>query len=293
MPQTSQIRSTTHLAARMVLLPVFFALLCGGATRADDAVRIVTEVPYKLGDVTDGERERCKLDFYVPAGGAEFATIVWFHGGALEAGDKSDEIAALVGRRFATDGVAVASAGYRLHPDVTYPAYVEDAAAAVAFVRREIVKYGGSPRRLFLAGHSAGGYLTAMVGTDERYLAAHGVSLRDVAGLMPVAGQMITHSTVRRERGIPKTRPTVDDAAPCYYASANCPPLLCIAGSDDLPIRAEENRFFVAAMKAAGHKDATYLEVEGRDHITVAGLMDEQDDVVARAMLSFIERLKP
>jgi acetyl esterase/lipase len=276
------------------LLILAMALVCSGTLLpADDAIRVLKDVPYRQGEISEYERERCKLDLYLPTGRTNFATIVWFHGGSIKSGDKAGEIATAFGRRFAADGVAVASVNYRLHPQVKYPAYIEDAAAALAFVHGEIAKHGGSPKRVFVSGHSAGGYLTAMVGMDNRYLAEHGLGDRDIAGLIPVAGQMITHSTVREERGIPKTRPIIDEAAPAFHARADAAPFLNIVGSRDLPARAEENRYFVAAMKAAGHQDVTYLEVEGRNHGTIASGTRDADDVVAKAMLSFIERLKP
>jgi hypothetical protein len=68
---------------------------------------------------------------------------------------------------------------------------------------------------------------------------------------------------------------------------------LNIVGGQDLPARAEENRYFVAAMKAAGHEDVTYFEVEGRNHGTVANRIGEVDDAVAEAMTAFIQRLTP
>ena len=67
-------------------------------------------------------------------------------------------------------------------------------------------------------------------------------------------------------------------------------PFLIVVGSQDLPARAEENRYFVAAMKAAGHKDVTYLEVGGRNHATIANRIGEANDAVADAMIAFIER---
>lgn len=256
-------------------------------------IRCLRDVPYKPDGKTDYERQRCKLDLYLPASGNEFATIVWFHGGGLQNGDKAGTVAIVVGQRFAGDGIAVASVNYRLHPKVEYPAYLEDAAAAFAFVRQEIVKYGGSPKRVFVSGHSAGGYLTAMLGMDGRYLAQHGLTPADIAGLMPLAGQMITHSTVRRERGISKTQPIIDEAAPAFHVRAEAPSCLNIVGSQDLPARAQENRYFVAAMHAAGHEDVTYFEVDGRNHGTVANRIGEVDDAVAKAMISFIQRLTP
>ena len=202
----------------------------------------------------------------------------------------SARLAVKFGQRFADAGIGVASVNYRLHPEVQFSAYVEDAAAAVAFVRRTISKHGGSPDCIFVSGHSAGGYLTTMVGVDNRYLAKHSLSLGSIAGLIPVSGQMVTHSTVRAERGIPRSRPIIDAAAPAYHVGQDVSPLLAVVGGQDLPARAEESRYFVAAMKAAGHKDVNYLEVAGRTHATIANQIGEPNDVAADAMIEFIER---
>jgi acetyl esterase/lipase len=208
----------------------------------------------------------------------------------LQGGDKVG--AGTLGRRFAAEGIAVASVNYRLSPQVKFPAYIDDAAAACAFVRREVARYGGSPHRVFVSGHSAGGYLTAMIGVDPQYLSRYDMKPSDLAGLLPVSGQMITHSTVRSERGIARARPIIDEAAPAYHVTPNAPPLLAIAGGADLPTRAEENRYFVAAMKAAGHNDATYLEFAGRNHGSIANRLGEPGDEVANAILEFIARKK-
>ena len=272
-----------------LLIGLVLSLLCTGLSAADD-IRLLKDLSYKMGNTTDYERQRCKLDFYLPQDREGFATIVWFHGGGLRNGDKAGDIAVALGRRFATSGIAVASVNYRLHPNVEFPAYIEDAAAAFYFVRRKIIEHGGSPDRVFISGHSAGGYLAAMVGVDGQFLAKHKLKLGDIAGLMPVSGQMITHSTVRAERGIASTRPIVDQAAPTFHAREDTAPFLVVAGSQDLPARAEENRYFVAAMKAAGHKNVTYLEVEGRNHGTIANRIGEANDAVANAMIDFIER---
>ena len=284
-------------ALARIFLPVTFilALLLVGlstSTQAADDIRILKDISYQANGSTDYQQQRCKLDLYLPASAKDFPTIVWFHGGSIQGGDKAGVIATSLGNRFAAEGIAFASVNYRLHPKVQFPAYIEDCAAAFAFVHREIAKYGGSPQRVFISGHSAGGYLTAMIGVDPKYLAKHDLKLNAVAGLMPVAGQMVTHSTVRKERGIPRTRPIIDQAAPSYHVAASVPPFLNIVGDQDLPARAEENLYFVAAMKAAGHKDMTYLEVENRNHGTVAGCIAETDDKAAAAIVDFIERLK-
>lgn len=260
----------------------------GNKTAGD--VRIIRDQPYKSGDeLSDYERERCKLDWYLPANENDFPTLIWFHGGGLRNGHKADDIAVTVCSRFAAEGIAVASVNYRLSPMVKYPAYTQDAAAAVAFVRKSVAEYGGSSTSVFVSGHSAGGYLTSMVGMHPELLAAHGLKRTDIAGYIPVAGQMVTHSTVRGERNIPRTRPIIDEAAAAFHATADTSPFLCFAGDNDLPARSEENRYFAAVMKAAGHNSVEFIEVAGRDHGTVASRMGEPDDDVALEILRFIK----
>lgn len=103
--------------------------------------------------------------------------IVWFHGGGITAGDKGSKDTTAVVTRMAQDGFLVASVNYRLSPKATYPAYLEDAAAAVAWVLKNAADHGGDPKKVFVAGHSAGGYLTTMLALDERYLASTTSSL--------------------------------------------------------------------------------------------------------------------
>ncbi len=286
----------TELGKWTVVWACVFALigLAGGSVAEAGEVTIVPDIGYKSGDaLTAYEMERCKLDLYLPEGATDFATLLWFHGGGIQAGSKADPMTVGIAKWFARQGVAVALANYRLSPKAKYPAYLDDAAASLAWLHRNIATHGGDATRVFVSGHSAGGYLTAMIGLDARYLGRYGLGTDIIAGLIPVSGQMVTHSTVRQERGIARTRPIVDEAAPLYHVRADAPRTLCICGSQDLPARAEENRLFVAAMKAAGHEHVDYLEVDGRDHGTIVSQIPEPDDVVARAILAFIGAALP
>ena len=273
---------------RLATLLWVSALMASGEPKG---FRVITDEAYRPDATSDYQHERCKLDWYLPEGKPGFPTLVWFHGGGLKNGHKGDDIAVGLAKRFAAEGIAVASVNYRLSPKTQYPGYVEDAAAAVAYVRKHVAGHGGSKKMVFVSGHSAGGYLTAMLGTDGKYLKAHGLGDAAIAGYLPIAGQMVTHSTVRGERGIERTQPVVDEAAPAFHTRSGAAPFLCIAGSEDLPARAEENRYFVAAMKAAGHPNVRYLEVEGRDHGTIASKTSESDDLVAKAMKNFINQV--
>ena len=131
-----------------------------------------------------------------------------------------------------------------------------------------IEKYGGNTSRIFVSGHSAGGYLTSMVGLDKRWLATHQINANRIAGLIPLSGHTITHFTVRKEKGIPEIRPIVDDLAPLYHVRPDAPSLLLITGDREKEMlgRYEENAYMMRMMKVSGHKDTTLLELKGYGH---------------------------
>lgn len=246
------------------------------------------DLPYKTG--TSGyELKRCKLDLYLPTGEG-FPVVVWFHGGGLVEGEKSGKTEQRLAQRLVEAGIGCVCVNYRLSPQATFPAYVEDAAAAVAWVAKNITDYGGDPQLLFVSGHSAGGYLAAIIGVDPQYLAAHDLSPDDLRGLIPISGQMATHMNILKERGIESEIRVVDAAAPLFHVSAGSPPQLIIAGDQDSPDREAVNRDYAEALQAAGHVDITLLVVPGRTHGSIVEMVDQPDDVVALAMLEFIHQ---
>ncbi|TQM50337.1 acetyl esterase/lipase [Arcticibacter tournemirensis] len=206
--------------------------------------------------------ERCLLDVYYPKDKKSFATIVWFHGGGIEGGNKE------IPEALKNKGYAVIGVGYRLSPKVSAPAYIEDAASAVAWTFKHIAEYGGDPGRIFLSGHSAGGYLTMMVTLDKQYLAKYNIDANRIAGLIPFSGQAITHFTIRKEKGIKDTQPIIDKYAPLFHVRADAPPVLLITGDREMELlgRYEENAYLCRMMKLAGHKDTRLYELDGFDH---------------------------
>ncbi len=254
--------------------------LCDIAYKDD----VISQTPY--------EQERCKLDLTLPADAKGFPTYVWFYGGGLKNGGKdlNSEYCAEIRASLARAGVAVVTPDYRLSPKVKYPAYVDDAAAAFAWTVKHIAAHGGDPRKVFIGGHSAGGYLALLVGMDPERLKPHGLTLGSVAGIAQVSGQVFNHYTVREERGQARYGITSDEAAPAFHIRKSLPPILTIYAQNDMLSRAEENMFFVTTLKAAGHTENYSLRVDDRDHGTVGHALRNDDDPARLAILNFIAR---
>ncbi len=213
--------------------------------------------------VDDYQRNQCRLDIYHPDNRPGFATVIWFHGGGLTGGKRSFPL-------LKEKGIALVIPSYRLSPKAELPAFLEDAAAATAWVLRHIAERGGDPKRVFISGHSAGGYLAAMVGMDPRWLAAHGLSPNDLAGIIPVSAQVTTHFTVKQLRGDtgPEFRPIIDEYAPLYHAAKNLPPICLIVGDRKIEYknRVEENDLLVTSLRNLGHPAVEFHEMGGLDH---------------------------
>lgn len=241
----------------------FILLLIGLTLQAQETYKTVKDISYIPAGETDGYRkERCKLDVYYPVGKKGFPTIVWFHGGGLEGGGKH------VPEMFMNQGFAVVAVNYRLSPKAQNPAYTEDAAAAVAWAYKHIEEYGGSPRRVFVTGHSAGGYLALMVGLDKSYLQEYGVDADSIAAYLPISGQTVTHFTIRKERSLPEGIPVIDQYAPCNKARKDTPPFVLITGDRNLEMadRYEENALLASVLKNIGNKKVSLYELQGFDH---------------------------
>ena len=276
-------RAMTIQKMAAAVVTAVFALSGGLTMGADEAVQYKTDtdIAYRSGPgLTDYMKSRCKLDVYYPAGKKDFATVVWFHGGGLKNGNR------FVPSALKEKGIAVVPVNYRLHPKVKSPAYVDDAAAAVAWTLKNISRYGGSAKRVFVSGHSAGGYLTSMVGLDRRWLKKHGADTDQLAGLIPYSGHTITHFTVRAERGIDGKQPVIDEMAPLFHVRKDCSPLLLVTGDRKLEMlgRYEENAYLWRMMQVIGHPDTTIMELDGYNH----GQMAQPAHPL---LLRFIERI--
>lgn len=242
-------------------LVIFIAVVFPLLAAAQSSGTIVEDIPYSHHS-DRYSAERCKLDVYSPEDAKDLPTVVWFHGGGLTGGSKE------IPQKLKDSGLVVVGVNYRLLPTVDVTDCIDDAAAAVAWTFRNIEKYGGSPEKIIVSGHSAGGYLTSMVGLDKSWLRKYGVDADSIALLVPYSGQVITHFSQRKKQGIGELQPTIDATAPLFHVRKDAPPYIIITGDREQELygRYEENAYMWRMMKLTGHEDNHIYELDGYNH---------------------------
>ena len=198
--------------------------------------------------------ERGKLDLYVPRprppAGADpgVPIIVFFYGGSWSSGARQGY--GFVGRALAARGFMVAIPDYRLFPQVRYPAFLEDDAAAVRWVRAHARAYGGDPDRIIIAGHSAGAYNAAMLAIDPRWLGADRGAVKGLIGLagpydfLPFDGKTVA-DTFGAVRDPAETQPV------CHVAPGD-PPAFLASGDKDTMVLPRNSDALAARLRKAG-----------------------------------------
>ena len=204
-------------------------------------------------DIAYGPFARNRLDIYQPAHAAGLPIIVFFYGGSWRSGSKA--IYKFVAAPLARAGAIVVVPDYRLNPEVTYPAFLQDCAQAVAWTDQHRAAVG-STGKLFLMGHSAGAYNAVMLGVDPSLLRTAGVPQADIAGVIGLAGpyDFLPIVDPAIQRVFPKAGP---DTQPITYAKAGLPPLLLLTGSEDRQVKPRNTQALAGEILAAGGSAAS------------------------------------
>ena len=216
-----------------------------------------------LEDVEYGNNNRNKLDLYFPSQtDRELPVIIWFHGGGLTGGEK------FIPDELKTGEYVIAAPQYRLMPEATLDNCIDDAAKAVAWVIDNIANYGGDNSKIFVSGHSAGGYLASMIGLDRKWLKKYEKDADSLSGLIPFSGQVITHFAQRQKEGVSELTPLIDQYAPLYHIRKDAPPYVIITGDREKELfgRYEENAYMWRMLKLNGHPYVYIYELDGYDH---------------------------
>ena len=254
-------------------------LAAGMASAVAEPATVTADVPY-------GDLDRQKLDLYVPADVASDApALVFFYGGGWQEGTKQDMRQTAMS--LAATGMIVATPDYRLYPQVVFPAFVEDCAAAVARVRSLLGEMGGR-HALFIGGHSAGAFNAAMLAADKHYLADAGVPADAVAGYVLLSGPY--------EMGGPYVPSPYREIFPAASgAGANVaefvdgkepPMLLMTVEADDVVNPRDTDRLASAVMVHGGR--AVVAAYTGSDHIATFRGLSHPDSAVRKDLAAFI-----
>ena len=216
-----------------------------------------------------GEHDRQRLDVYVPSepAASPAPVVVFFYGGGWRRGERANY--EFVASALTRDGYVVVIPDYRVWPQVTFPAFVEDAARAVDWACANAASRGGDCEQLFLMGHSAGAHIAALLALDPSYLAAASARPIRPMGLIGLSGP---YDFLPLDEGyLREVFPAITRAAsqPVAHVTANAPRTLLIHGTDDEIVDADNARSLAAALEEVG-VDVTLKLYDGQGHRRVA-----------------------
>lgn len=235
------------LAAGSALLSACSPLgLINALTPADAGGRLAA------GGLAYGPDARHRLDVYVPESHAGRAPVmVFFYGGGWNNGERANY--AFVGRALAAQGFVTVIPDHRLVPQVRFPAFVEDGALALRWVRDHIAGYGGDPSGVALGGHSAGAYNAMMLALDRRFLAGVGLPSRFVRSVAGLAGPY-DFLPLDDPRSIAAfgDHPRLAETQPVSFASAGAPRIFLATGDEDETVRPRNSVSLAAKLRAVG-----------------------------------------
>jgi acetyl esterase/lipase len=234
---------------------------------------VATDTYKREEGLSYGPHPRQKVDVYQPNPPVSRPPmVVFFYGGSWSSGDRADY--RFVGEALASQGIVAVIADYRLSPEFRYPVFVQDSAAAMRWAFDHAADYGVDPARIFVMGHSAGGYNAAMLALDKRWLEAVGLSPARLAGWIGLAGPYDFLPI-----GDPKTQVafnwpnTPQDSQPIAHVSKASPPALLLAPVNDKvvdPVRSTAT--MASRLKASGVRVESEL-YEGVSHVTLIASM--------------------
>jgi acetyl esterase/lipase len=255
------------------------------AAQISSNVEMVAGISYVIsengGNPADADKH--KLDLYLPRDKKNFPVLVFLHGGSWRAGDRSQYMA--LGDRLARAGIGVAIPSYRLMPQNPHPAQIEDVAAAFAWVTQNISQRGGDASRIYLAGHSAGAHLAALLALDEKYLGKYGLPRTSIRSVIAMSGVY----NVDKLDTFLVAAGTGDkhDASPGAHAHSGAPPFLISYCQWDYFGLPKQARDFTLTLKK-NFVSAQLLYVPGENHISEVVSLVQDHGLLIDAILSVV-----
>ncbi len=244
-------------------------------------------------DIAYGDVQRQRLDIYLPTQRSAQGSpvVVFFYGGGWEGGDKKDY--KFVGEALSSHGITVVIPDYRVYPEVVFPDFVDDAAAAVAWTRANIRRYAGDEQQLFLAGHSAGAHIASLLALNPDYLEKYALTPGNVQGMIGLAGPYdflpLKSDTLKTIFGLENQR---WQSQPINFVSGDNPPMLLLVGERDLTVW-PRNSYRLADKITEQGGDVTLIKFPDYGHVSMVAKLAKPlrgDGALLQPILSFIDK---
>ncbi len=237
-------------------------------------------------DVSYGEDPLQKLDIDRPAKGRNLPVAVFVHGGGFVRGDKGDY--SNVVAYFAEHGIVGVNANYRLAPKVTWPAESEDVGAVIAFLKKNIARYGGDPARIVLIGHSAGANLVASYVLDP---ALHPAAGPGIVGAVLISGPAYRAPSIAKQDQVyfGEDASQYEKRVPGTYLKDSHTPLMIVTAQFD-PVSLGPESYDLAARTCLRDRQCpVFLYLKGHNHISEVASVGSKDDQLARGLADFVK----
>ena len=236
------------------------------------------------------------LNIFVPGKTEPLKNVfVFIHGGGWDSGSPS--LYSFLGRKMARKGVVAVIISYPLSPAAQYDGMATASARAVKWVYKNIEQYGGNPSEIFVAGHSAGGHLAALIALDNQYFKAlnivnsiKGLILIDAAGLDMYS--YLKKNNFDEENTYIKTfinnPSTWKAASPLYYLDKSMPPMLIYRGGKTYPSIERSTKTFVDSLKMYV-PNPNYRVLDDLDHIAMIAQFLLSSNLLYDEIINFME----
>lgn len=250
-------------------------------------MKVIREISYS-------EKNNEKLDVYLPDKN-NFRTVICFHGGGLECHGKDTENFIQIAESFLKAGYAFVSANYRIYPDAKFPEFIQDAAEAISFVKKNVLKWKGNGE-IIVTGQSAGAWISLMLCFNKVYLNEVGIDPLEIKAWIIDSAQTTAHFNVlKHEKGESTKLQRINEYAPQYFVNEKTvfTKILLIVYENDMPCRYEQNMLFYRSILLCNKDADISYEILPGGHCHGSSAKDEDGEYAyVKAALKWLRSME-
>jgi acetyl esterase/lipase len=252
--------------------------------RADDLTSEARKALPHVLDLAYGDQQKQRLDVYQPKEKPSGAPVfVFLHGGGFREGDRAHY--GYVARPLAERGIVTVVASYRLLPAASYPDQPDDVRKALTWVYRNIERYGGDPRAIYVGGHSAGAILSAFVSNQTNWRADFSLPNDLIKGCAPISAPY----DLRQEKGVTEyVRDSVQAAEASPVLHVENPPPRCVIAVGTAEAYGPSSQELADKMRAKGTR-VEFVVLKGMDHAQTALSLADGAGPLVRALVAMMQ----